>query len=234
MKNPKEAFNQDYFESGKFSYYTKEFCFNQYAQMMFPVIEAVKNEANFYRTLELAEGQIKVLDLGCGNGMLLKLLLDAGFDAHGIDVSEYCTKNLCSPILNSRVVCGDFMELHKYFNKDVFDVVVSVHSLEYYNTEEINQIIEESSKVMRNAGRFIVSVFTDQNQSMINDNIYPDPHRLRGLTPANWCVNFVCNDRISMNNISGLVGVGESTLFKMAVHGLIDSENLKELYLIKA
>ncbi len=72
--------------------------------------------------------QVKILDMGCGRGELLKALSTMGFDVVGVDVDPTCVRLAGS---HARTFHGGYDQAKDLFAPGTFDMVVSSHSLEH-------------------------------------------------------------------------------------------------------
>lgn len=74
----------------------------------------------------------KILDLGCGNGALVKELLAAGFNAYGTDASESGI-NIASSLAEDRFALQDLSrnELPEQFSQINFDTIISTEVIEH-------------------------------------------------------------------------------------------------------
>lgn len=94
----------------------------------------------------------RCLDVGCGSAGNTRELLDLGWQAAGVELTE-----VASRIAHGRgvpVVRGDARRLP--FDDDTFDLVVSTDVWEH--VEEDDAIARESFRVLRPGGRLIVAV----------------------------------------------------------------------------
>lgn len=89
-----------------------------------------------------------VLDVGCGNGFLVKRLNESGFYAEGVDFSEYAG----SEIPNKFTQC-DAKKLP--FEDKQFDLVVSADFLEHIPEEELGQVVSEMERVGNNVIAYV-------------------------------------------------------------------------------
>jgi SAM-dependent methyltransferase len=72
--------------------------------------------------------QIKILDMACGRGELLRELTEKGFDTFGMDMDPNCVKIAGQ---YTQVLRGDYSNIEKIFEQDSFDMTISSHSLEH-------------------------------------------------------------------------------------------------------
>lgn len=78
------------------------------------------------RVLALLEGRRRVLSLGIGTGRELPMLLDAGHDVEGIDVSAQMIAICNRRSRTVPIVCGDFYARLPY-GDGTFDAVIALH-----------------------------------------------------------------------------------------------------------
>lgn len=104
----------------------------------------------------------KILDLGCGNGSLVKWLLDKGFGATtGIDVSqEQISQGVEMGISGIRV--EDFKDFFKN-NKEAYDVIFSIDVLEHMEKLEILNFLENALKALKPGGIFVAQTVNAEN-----------------------------------------------------------------------
>jgi SAM-dependent methyltransferase len=71
----------------------------------------------------------RLLDVGCGAGMVLRLAADRGADVTGIDASEALLAHARSRVPGAPIVQGEIEDLP--FDDDSFDVVTGFNSFQY-------------------------------------------------------------------------------------------------------
>lgn len=103
-----------------------------------------------------SEGNIKVLDYGCGPGDLLERLR---FNYYlGIDPSGDCIRRAIRrfPKLesNARFCVGD-QELLRSLPKEDFDLVIAIGVLHHMTDESVNDFLQEAYRILRVDGRLI-------------------------------------------------------------------------------
>jgi len=107
--------------------------------------------------MEHLSGQGKcVLDAGCGDGHLMKMLINSGYDVTGIDID---IKQLNSASYIGKVVCGDCNYLP--FKNGSFDMVFLINVL--HHVEAPSTLVEEISRVLKRRGTMYLSEVTESN-----------------------------------------------------------------------
>ncbi len=97
-------------------------------------------------------GSARVLDVGCGRGVMLSAMADLGFEVHGTDISKLATQGV-DPRAEIRIApnLSDALYPESYF-----DVVVIWHVLEHLRNPR--ETLEEIHRVLRPGGRIVVAV----------------------------------------------------------------------------
>ncbi|MEM8736357.1 MAG: class I SAM-dependent methyltransferase, partial [Planctomycetota bacterium] len=110
----------------------------------------------------LAEGS-KILDVGCGQGVALKLFVDAGCDAQGIALGE----DVQACIDQGFNVC-EMDQSFLDFPDEAFDLVWSRHCLEHSIMPYFT--LSEMSRVLKPGGHCYVEVPTADTSCMHQNN----------------------------------------------------------------
>lgn len=99
----------------------------------------------------------KILDIGCGNGYLVRILIEQGFDAYGIDAS-ISGINIAKGFHQDRFFLHNIEDegLPEPINKLEFDTVISTEVIEHVYSPA-NFIIKVRSILYGNAGQVILS-----------------------------------------------------------------------------
>ena len=96
--------------------------------------------------------QGRVLDVGCGRGVILKTLADAGLETHGFEVNHDATKGLDSRI--QARIAPSLVEAN--YDAEYFDAIMIWHVLEHVS--EPRTTLAEACRILRPGGVLVVAV----------------------------------------------------------------------------
>jgi ubiquinone/menaquinone biosynthesis C-methylase UbiE len=101
-----------------------------------------------------------MIDIGCGPGEMLVSLIDRGYRAHGIDISEgmltVAAKNLSEKHPGNDVVlqCGNIEKLA--LRSGTFDGVICAGVIEYLDSDD--KALRELNRILRKGGALVITV----------------------------------------------------------------------------
>ncbi|MFH0771602.1 MAG: class I SAM-dependent methyltransferase [Candidatus Omnitrophota bacterium] len=107
-----------------------------------------------------------VLDVGCGEGSLLKMLKDKDNNVFGIDASETGRLSCLKKGVDCAVI--DISAERFPCDNDSFDLVLCLETIEHI--ENPHHCVWEIKRVLKEGGVFIVSI---PNQKILHPYIYP-------------------------------------------------------------
>ncbi|RYD23721.1 MAG: methyltransferase domain-containing protein [Verrucomicrobiaceae bacterium] len=93
-------------------------------------------------------GNLRVLDVGCSNGKAVERLTTMGFNAHGIDVSPTAV-GMCRARGLSTCSVGSATAIPH--EDSSFDMIVSTDVLEHLRPEDLQKMVGEFSRVVRDS-----------------------------------------------------------------------------------
>lgn len=94
----------------------------------------------------------RVLDVGCGRGVMLRAMLDLGHEAHGVEISPEAAAG-ADPRAQIRIA-PDLTDAE--YETNSFDAVVLWHVLEHLPQPE--RTLEELRRIIRPGGRLVLAV----------------------------------------------------------------------------
>ena len=129
---------------------------------------------------------IRILDAGCGTGVLSRMLDERGAEVVGVDISEKLievAKNRSSLNKNIEYFAGDMKE-QSFGN---FDYIIAMDSLIHYSTEDVISSIADFSTRANNSVLFTVipSTFV-LNTKLRLGKFFPKSERSPEVVPIEW------------------------------------------------
>ncbi len=113
----------------------------------------------------------RVLDLGCGDGVLTKIIADMGCSVRGIDSSKEMVDAAKSRGVNATVTDAQYMTF-----VDEFDVVFSNAAMHWMKQAE--RVIKNVNRALRQSGRFCAEFGAAGNVKTIVAGIYEELNNL--------------------------------------------------------
>ena len=134
--------------------------------------EKMKNDANLFSAEILPllpkDKSIKILDIGCGFGSLIKLLKDSGYtNLTGIDLSESQVA-IAHQFGLSEVQVNDINNFLST-KENTYDVITGVDIIEHFSKDELIDLLEIIKKSLRPSG---IAIFRTPNNDAPFATIY--------------------------------------------------------------
>lgn len=98
----------------------------------------------------------KILDVGCGQGTISKILSEAGADVYAIDISKTSIDYVKKHYPEIKVKLGDALEID--FPDNYFDIVVCIGVL--HHTPDTRKGFKECARVTKPGGKLLVLLYT--------------------------------------------------------------------------
>jgi len=99
------------------------------------------------------KGRVKILDVGCGTGLLAYHLAQCGWDVYGLDFSPKMVE-IAKIRLPGRIVCGHAKSIP--FPSHSVDGVLCVATLHHIPFEDLSRVISEMVRVLKPGGRLLI------------------------------------------------------------------------------
>ena len=128
----------------------------------------------------------RILDAGCGTGVLSRMLDEKGAEVVGVDISEKLievAKNRSSLNKNIEYFAGDMKE-QSFGN---FDYIIAMDSLIHYSTEDVISSIADFSSRANNSVLFTVIPSTFALRTKLRfGKFFPKSERSPEVVPIEW------------------------------------------------
>jgi SAM-dependent methyltransferase len=148
-----EIFNEKYQRDGMQS------------QRKYPSEAAVRYLSNKYGTRATNQDSPIVLDIGCGSGSNMMMLLKEGFNVIGLDSSTESlrmARSLCTSwgLKLPTLVSGSFLNVP--LSNNSIDCIIDIVSIQHLNLEEASLALKEMSRVLKPKGSFFSYRLSDK------------------------------------------------------------------------
>lgn len=119
---------------------------------------------------------LPVLDIACGRGEMLEVVVECGFTSIGIDLNEELIKYCKSKGLNTYNT--DAFEFLKQAKDNSFSAITTTHFVEHLEFDKLVELMQSSYRVLAHGGVLIVETPNPANLVVSAVQFYMDPtHR---------------------------------------------------------
>ena len=147
--------------------------------------ELIRGRLEFYRPfiepLVAEFGRVPAIDLGCGRGEWLEVMLAAGFDARGIDLDagmlQACV-DLGLPAEKGEAIA----HLRALLSKSQA-IVSAFHVVEHIPFDALEDLVSEAKRVLLPGGLLILETPNPENITVATCSFYLDPTHQRPIPP---------------------------------------------------
>ena len=122
----------------------------------------------------------KVLDLGCGTGLFLQLLQDAGIQAVGVDADSVAVAQAEASGLN--VIQADVLQFLKNTHES-FDGIFCSHLVEHLPFADLIELIEGITSCLAPEGTLLIAFPNPESLDMHLFHFWLDPQHVRFYHP---------------------------------------------------
>ena len=171
------------------------------------------DDQNVFHFLKQLQKGVKILDLGCGSGIHVKLIRQKDFDVVGIDTSSKLLK-----IAKKRNPDNEFhlMDVTNLMLPDSsFEGALSLYVLDHLPSDLIITTLEEVYRVLKNKGLFLLILHEGDFEGEKVDLMDPRKKLFRNFKPRSWLEEKMKNIGFkiihSQSNPFPKDGVSEST-----------------------
>lgn len=122
-----------------------------------------------------------ILDVGCGRGEWLEVLRDEGLAARGIDINQISIRE-CSQ-LQLDITKADVLTHLQSLPDTALNCITAFHLVEHLPLPTLVTLIDQSLRVLRSGGLFIIETPNPENVIVGSCNFYFDPTHRNPLPP---------------------------------------------------
>ena len=133
----------------------------------------------FLEPLKQLYPERKALDVGCGRGEWLEILISNGFDPLGVDLDAGMLE--ACHALGLPVEQGDALEMLKRLPDNSLTVVSGFHLAEHIPFDVLNELVRQTLRVLKPAGLLILETPNPENLMVGTETFYLDPSHERPI-----------------------------------------------------
>lgn len=123
----------------------------------------------------------EVLDLGCGRGEWLELLLENGFKAVGVDLDEKMLRE--SEKIGLNVSCKNAIEYLISLPQNSQVIISAMHFVEHISFSELQKLVKSALFALKPGGLLIMETPNPENIVVGSSSFYLDPTHNRPIHP---------------------------------------------------
>lgn len=160
------------------------------------ITELPRNLRNL-KKIEAYKNGGRLLDVGIGTGLFIKLAKNSGWEVYGIDISKYAASKLAKDKV--KIVLGELKD--SSFKKSFFDVINMRHTIEH--TKDPKELLLKAFSLLKKGGLIYIST----------PNSYGFHAKVFGETWPHWSLPF----HLHFFSKSSLCRLAEGTGFKILI-----------------
>jgi len=177
--NSKSWYERSYAEMGAF------------AQRRYPNEECSRFIGrNFSHLSKETKSSISCLEVGCGSGSNLWMLVEQGFNVTGLDIAEN-SLDLCRTLIQERhqtipnLICASMTEIPLENNSQ--DFIVDIFSSNCLTISQFDSYLDEASRVLKSEGSIFIYTPSKKSDAYLNSSpaIFLDNSTLDGISRPN-------------------------------------------------
>ena len=142
----------------------------------------------FLQALRQEVAQPRALDIGCGRGEWLQLLVENGFEARGVDLDDSMLEACHERGLNAENL--DALKALQALPDNSLDLISSFHVVEHLTFDYLRELLQETQRVLSPQGLLILETPNIENLSVGTCDFWLDPTHVQPLPPV--FLEFLC------------------------------------------
>jgi SAM-dependent methyltransferase len=175
----------------------------------------------FIRPLAEIYSGVQTVDLGCGRGEWLELLVEAGFDARGVDLDDGMLAECRARGLN--VQTQDALTALKSLPDASQAIVSGFQFAEHIPFGVLQAVVQEAFRVLKPAGLLILETPNPENVVVGTTNFYLDPTHERPLPPLliEFLPEYYGFDRVKTLRLQEPINLADAR--RLTIHDVLGS-----------
>lgn len=145
------------------------------------ILSRLRVYLNFISPLKEIYPVAPTIDLGCGRGEWLELLLQEGFLPKGVDQDEGMLQGCLDG--NLSVEKADIIEYLSALSDESQTIVSAFHVVEHISFDQLRTVVSEALRVLKPGGLLIMETPNPENIVVATRNFYLDPTHQRPIPP---------------------------------------------------
>lgn len=130
---------------------------------------------------------MKILDFGCAKGYLVKAFQAFGYDAYGVDISNYAISSAPKEVRTRVRLVSEHAPVSKMFRENEFDICIAKDVLEHIEYKTLSNVLQDISKVARSI--FVAVPLGDGSYYIVPEYEHDITHVIR--EPLDWWCNSI-------------------------------------------
>jgi len=103
----------------------------------------------------------KALDIGCGNGIKGRYMLEMGYNVLGIDINDSAIRMAQANGLHAQLI-----DVRDFAWSDNYDLITILYSLQHLQVQEAIQVLNNAYITLNSNGLMIIGIFTDRENAI--------------------------------------------------------------------
>jgi len=131
--------------------------------------------------VEVLRGRKRVLDIGCGDGLFLKMLGEAGIDATGVDSNKAMIESARQHGL--KVLQQDVLTAVDRLAPGEYDAITAFHVIEHLPAAQLRQFLEHCYEILPEDGMLLLEMPNISNITTLTRSYFADPTHMMPRDP---------------------------------------------------
>jgi len=108
----------------------------------------------------------KALDIGCGNGINGRYMLEMGYQVMGIDINDSAIRMAQTNGIHAKLI-----DICDFSWADKFDLITVLYSLQHLQVKEAIQVLNNAYTFLNPNGLMFIGIFTDRENGMTASDV---------------------------------------------------------------